>query len=279
MMEAKYIFIDVDGTLLTYKNELPESAVQAIHASQKKGNKVFPVTGRSKAEMYDDILAIGFDGYIGANGAYAEIAGKEIYHHSLSAEQEKRIVDWLKNRGLEFYLESNSGLYGSENFRERGKSTMISYGAYKGQKDLSDISVESVFPEMLFDQNLYRDDVNKISFILEDYQDYLDAKEEFADFAVNTWGGHNEEALFGDIALKNIKKSDAIAYILGFVGASSEDSYAFGDARVDNDMLLYCGTGIAMGNAGESTKAVADYITDDVDKDGLYKAFAHYDLI
>ena len=55
-MNRHYIFIDVDGTLVSYENELPESAVTAIKLAQKNGHKVYTVTGRSKAEMYEEIL-------------------------------------------------------------------------------------------------------------------------------------------------------------------------------------------------------------------------------
>ena len=44
-------------------------------------------------------------------------------------------------------------------------------------------------------------------------------------------------------------------------------------------MLDYCHMGIAMGNGGEEIKAMADDITDDVERDGLYKAFQKYGLI
>ena len=65
-MTAKWhVFIDVDGTLVDYNNHLPESAVQAIREARANGHKVYAVTGRSKAEMYDEILDIGLDGYIG----------------------------------------------------------------------------------------------------------------------------------------------------------------------------------------------------------------------
>ncbi len=41
----------------------------------------------------------------------------------------------------------------------------------------------------------------------------------------------------------------------------------------------YCGYGVAMGSGGDEIKAMADYVTDDVDEDGLYKAFVHLGLI
>ena len=55
-MTSKYIFLDVDGTLVSYESVLPQSAVEAIHQAQANGHKVFTVTGRSKAEMYKDCL-------------------------------------------------------------------------------------------------------------------------------------------------------------------------------------------------------------------------------
>lgn len=142
-MTSKYIFLDVDGTLVSYENILPDSAVEAIHQAQANGHKVFTVTGRSKAEMYKEILDIGFDGYVGGNGNYIEVDGEIIYHKHLTGEETRRIVDWLLERNLEFYLEANSGLYGSSGFRERGRQTVQDYVAYKGNRNPHDVSVES----------------------------------------------------------------------------------------------------------------------------------------
>ncbi|MER2062826.1 MAG: Cof-type HAD-IIB family hydrolase [Aerococcus urinaeequi] len=278
-MTSKYIFLDVDGTLVSYENVLPESAVEAIHQAQANGHKVFTVTGRSKAEMYKEILDIGFDGYVGGNGNYIELADEVIYHKHLTGEETRKIVDWLLDRNLEFYLESNSGLYGSKNFRERSPQTVQSYVAYKGKDNAQDASVESIFPEMFFDQDLYRDDINKISFVLESYQDYLAAKEAFKDYQVGTWGGRGEHALFGDVALANITKETAIQDLLANENVDPKDTFAFGDAKIDIPMFNICETGVAMGNGGGEIKAAADYITDAAEDDGLYNAFKHFGLI
>ena len=48
---------------------------------------------------------------------------------------------------------------------------------------------------------------------------------------------------------------------------------AFGDAAVDVEMLEYCGTGVAMGNGSPAVKEAAHLVTDDVEADGLAKAF------
>lgn len=275
---SKYIFLDVDGTLVTYENHLPESAVKAIKATQAKGHKVYTVTGRSKAEMYQEILDIGFDGYIGGNGNYIESDDEVLAHKTLTADDTQRIVDWLHERGLEFYLEANSGLYASEKFEERGHQTMYDYVAYKGQPDDS-MTVRKAFPEMLFGEELLRDDINKISFILNDYQDFLDAQEEFSDFKTGTWGGRGENALFGDIALAGINKQTAIKFLLEAKNVDVKDTFAFGDAKVDIPMFDICEVGVAMGSGGDEIKEVADYITTATEDDGLYNAFKHFNLI
>ncbi|VIS79739.1 HAD superfamily hydrolase [Streptococcus pneumoniae] len=68
----KIIFLDVDGTIVDYDNHIPDSAKIAIQQSRKNGHFVFLCTGRSKAEMPNEILDIGFDGIIGGNGSYIE---------------------------------------------------------------------------------------------------------------------------------------------------------------------------------------------------------------
>lgn len=73
---GKIIFIDVDGTLVDYSNNLPESAVTAIRKARRNGHKVYISTGRSKAEVYDNIWNIGLDGMIGGNGSYVEDHGQ-----------------------------------------------------------------------------------------------------------------------------------------------------------------------------------------------------------
>ena len=57
---------------------------------------------------------------IGGNGSYVEDHGHVVMHQMITPEQCRHIVDWLKERGLEFYLESNAGLFASAGFEEAG---------------------------------------------------------------------------------------------------------------------------------------------------------------
>ena len=106
------------------------------------------------------------DGMIGGNGSYVEDNGEVIMHQLITAEQCKHVVDWLHDRHLEFYLESNSGLYASENFEVVADPVIKVYCQRKGKENTDQLTVRDVFPEMIYGGELYRDDVNKISFIL-----------------------------------------------------------------------------------------------------------------
>ena len=131
-MTRKIIFLDVDGTLIDYDNHIPKSAVVAIRWAREKGHLVYVCTGRSKAEMSPEIWDIGFDGMIGGNGSYVEHEEQVVLHQLIPREVAKRLVDWLQERGLEFYLESNNGLFASRGFREAARPVLRTYVLGKG---------------------------------------------------------------------------------------------------------------------------------------------------
>lgn len=277
----KIIFLDVDGTLVDYHNRIPESAIRAIRQARENGHLVYVCTGRSRAEIQPELWELGLDGMIGGNGSYVEHQGQVIMHQLLSEEDSRAIVDWLHERGLEFYLESNNGLFASENFRERAREILRIYSMNKGKtaEEVANQEVEDVMHGMVFDGELYRDDLNKVSFVLDSYQDHLASKEAFPQLVANTWGGRGESALFGDLGVRDIDKAHAISVLLDHLGASQADSIAFGDAKIDISMLDYCAVGVAMGNGGAEILAMADMITDDVEEDGLYNAFERLGLL
>ena len=275
---GKILFIDVDGTLVTYENKLPESAAKAVKKARSNGHRVYICTGRSRAEIGDELWNIGLNGMIGGNGSYVESDGQVIMHQLITKQQCTDIVNFLQNRNLEFYLESNNGLFASENFAEGAKENVLSYMGRKG-KDISNLTVADVFPDLTYGGELYRDDVNKISYALKSYEDFRAVSEQFDYMQNGTWGGAGETALFGDLGVKDITKAHAIDTLLDYLGQTKADTIAFGDAKVDIPMLEYCGYGVAMGSGGDEIKAMADFVTDDVDKDGLYKAFEKLGLI
>lgn len=80
MAQSKIVFLDVDGTITDYENNVPQSAKDAIKAARANGHRVYMCTGRSKAENPPEIWEIGFDGMIGGNGCYVESEGEVVMH-------------------------------------------------------------------------------------------------------------------------------------------------------------------------------------------------------
>jgi hydroxymethylpyrimidine pyrophosphatase-like HAD family hydrolase len=54
---------------------------------------------------------------------------------------------------------------------------------------------------------------------------------------------------------------------------------AFGDAENDAPMLEFAGIGVAMGNATDALKAMADEVTLSNDEDGIAYTLHKYDLV
>ena len=64
-----------------------------------------------------------------------------------------------------------------------------------------------------------------------------------------------------------------------YFGFSREETMAIGDGGNDVEMLQHAGIGVAMGNARDEVKQVADYVTDSVDDNGVVNALKHYGLL
>ena len=82
-----------------------------------------------------------------------------------------------------------------------------------------------------------------------------------------------------DLIAKGGGKSSAILRLLDKMGILPEETIAFGDGENDMGMLELAGIGVAMGNAEEQVRKIADYVTSDIDEDGLEKALKHFQVV
>jgi hydroxymethylpyrimidine pyrophosphatase-like HAD family hydrolase len=165
----------------------------------------------------------------------------------------------------------------SENFDEVVTPVMALYSARNGQP--APATASAGFHGMVFGADLYRDDVNKLSYVLSSYDDHLAARAAFPDLQHGTWGGRGAEALFGDIGPSGITKAHAVDALLEHLRADRADTIAFGDATVDIPMFDACAVGVAMGNASDDLKAIATLVTDDVEDHGLARALTELGLV
>lgn len=283
-MNKKIIFFDVDGTLVDVRparEYIPESTIKAVQETRKQGNLCFLCTGRSKAEIYSHILDVGFDGIIGAGGGFVEIGDKMLYHKKVAKESINHIVDFFETHGFDYYIESNGGLYASKHLVKRLER--ISYGDLENDPEARRKKAETpshFIPSLKEGYDLHRDDVNKICFLEKEGFPFEKIKAEFENefnvihCTVPSFGDDS-----GELSVPGVNKASAIEALIRHLNIPKENTYAYGDGLNDIDMLEYCQYGIAVGNAKQGLKDVADEVIGDIADDSIYDSMKKHGLI
>lgn len=279
-MKRKVIFLDVDGTLVNDNGIIPKSAKIAVKEARENGHYIFLCTGRSKAELFEHIMEIGFDGVIAAAGGYIEHNNKVVMHKKVKNEDVKHLVTYFDENNINYYLESNGGLFASKNCKNQLRE--IIFGDPNLDSKVREELEEGMNPFiecLIEDEDLIRDDINKISFLGSETPIEVIKKEFASKFNVisSTVPIFGENS--GELSLPGIHKALAIEILLNHLNLSREDTLAYGDGINDIEMLEFVKVGIAMGNAKEELKKIANDITDTHDEDGIYNSFKKYALI
>ncbi len=278
----KIIFMDIDGTLTAQDGLVPESAKKAIIRTRELGNEVILSTGRSLAEITDDILNIGFDGIIGAGGSYIEYNGQVIKHMKMTYDEAIRISTYLDDREIGYYMESNQGLFASKYCVSKIKEA--SQKLFEDQPELF-INKDNPEPNWFIDilnesrdKKIPYDDINKISFISTEFP-FEKVKKEFEkDFEIYHATVFEFGPQSGEIGLKNIDKKIAIHELFEHIEGDFK-TFAYGDGLNDITMFETVDHAVAMENAYDELKAVSDEQTSIAEEDGIYLSFKKNALI
>lgn len=278
-MNKSIVFLDVDGTLVNDNGVVPESAELAIKQARKNGNLIFLSTGRSKAELFDHIMDIGFDGIIAAAGGYIELNNKMLVHKKFEVEDVREIVEYFDEKEIDFYLEANGGLFASKNCKEHLINILFDENKTEKEREELEKGMKPFIECLIVGSDLYRNDINKISFLgsetnIEEIVRKFSSKFNIIPSTVPAFGDNS-----GEVSLKGIHKANAIEFLLNHLNISNENTYAYGDGMNDKEMLEFVNIGVAMGNAKEALKSIADDITDTHDNNGIYNSFKKYGLI
>ncbi|HEX6887183.1 MAG TPA: Cof-type HAD-IIB family hydrolase [Candidatus Nanopelagicales bacterium] len=278
-MTRKAIFLDIDGTLANHRGVVPDSAREAVRRARANGHLVFVCTGRSLAELWDHILAVGFDGVIAAAGGYVEHDGQVLSHVSVPVQQVRRVVEYFDAHGVQYFLEANSGLYGSAGLKERLHE--LAFAGVTDETLLAELErgIGPFIDSVIVDGDPVRYDINKISFLDSPVPlDEVDAV--FGDAftvipaTVPVFGPNS-----GELAIPGVHKADAIALLLDHLGIDLADTMAYGDGHNDLEMLKHVAVGVAMADAVPELLAVADEVTASADDDGLLASFTAHGLV
>lgn len=259
-LNIKAVFLDIDGTLISFKtNKIPESTRNAIQSLRKKGIKVIVATGRSINSL-DHIRHITFDGFITFNGSYCiTTEGKVMYKTYIDSSDVKSLVNYSQNFPLSYSL-----MY--EDKVEINDATPEVVGMYA--------HINLPVPPTHNEDNIDTDHVLQANI-------FLDQKEEknFMEHIMPNSTASRWSPLFADVNHGEINKSTGIKQFCDYFGIDVSETMAFGDGGNDIEMLKFTQIGIAMGNANDGVKEIADYVTEDVDNHGIESALIHFGIL
>ncbi|WP_455144978.1 Cof-type HAD-IIB family hydrolase [Brachyspira pilosicoli] len=257
----KAAFFDVDGTLVSFNtHKISELSKKAILTLKQKNIKVFVATGRALYQI-DNLDNIEFDGYITFNGSACYIDKKEIYKITLNKNDIKNLCSYLKNNNLPCSIMTSKDVYTNTH-----KTIEMFYKMVNVNVNVVDNFLEYVQSNI--------DDIFQINI----FSDKETEKEIMNNVLINS-SSSRWHPIFFDVNIKNIGKHVGIDKVIEHYGIKLEETIAFGDGENDISMIKHAHIGVAMGNADTRVKEIANYITDDVDNDGVYKALKYYSLI
>jgi Cof subfamily protein (haloacid dehalogenase superfamily) len=260
---------------------VPLSAMTACREARKQGHLLYLCSGRPRSIISATIRAIGFDGVISSNGAHIEIGNRVVFDAVMLEGTVKRIAAYLYERQCGFSFEKNDAILSNRYFLNHWKSLRRHFaGAPQADmiEDLISRIADHLLPEHP-DAYSYAG-VNKIVFVGNNDISFADLRKTFAGtcelfHASIPFSGKEG----GEIGPLGIHKGSAVKRIAEHHAATLADTIAFGDSDNDRAMIQCAGVGIAMGNADEDLKAIADDITSAIDDDGIFKGFKKYGLI
>lgn len=272
-MEKKAVFLDIDGTMVDYGGVIPPSTTEALDRAKARGHKLVICTGRSRFQLDEKLLSLGFSGIVGAAGAFVDVDGAEIYHTYIDKAHRKSSFDYLEEHGFTYCYQADDGVYLNAHSRDGMIARYRSMGIPEegisyllGQMHVSDEPWRHEKNEKI----IYHNAPFSVAKVNEDLAPYFDT----VAISIN---GMGDDA--GEIGIGGINKATGMELYLMHVGIAREDSIALGDGPNDLQMMEYAGIGVAMGNALDDVKQRADLMTKPIGEDGLYLAFEQLGLI
>lgn len=263
-MDKAVLFFDIDGTLLSEKTgHIPESAVQALYRAQQMGHMLFVNTGRTRCSVPEEIRKYPFDGFLCGCGTGIYCHGRELFVSSLPRERGRQLIAMAETCGIGAVAEGPEDVYFPEkrsrfeslermrqNFRVRGMgmSCTLESGDFVYDKLFAYTDEQSSMKRFM-------------NFIREDME------------AMDRGGGAWE------VIQKKYSKATACRFILDRFGFTLDQAYVFGDSSNDQAMFEFADHTVAMGHHDPVLDPHTEYVTAEVEQDGIALALEHYGLI
>ncbi len=288
-MSKKIVFYDADGTVLN-KGALSPRVLRALE--ELRQNDVITVlsTGRSLPSIrYSDLSKLDISNAITAAGGAVFINNALVSHDCIQPQHLKELLNYMDQYHLVYNLECNDSLYcpkgSKESFLNGFYNEHMVFNSDKEKQEAIErrerwdlqvkecddlLSLEVNKLHWFENQTLYPKGFNPIDYtkVMSDLsQDY-----NVVPLTFSRMGG-------GEINEKGITKEKGMKILIDHYSIAEKDVYAIGDGLNDLQMLNYATHSIAMGNAEQEVKDIAEYICVDVEHDGFIDAMKHYGLL
>ena len=260
--DVKLVIADIDGTLVNFNKQMMPLTKKMLEELHKQGVLLGIASGRpcgdhlsKRAEDWG--FDFQFDVLIGMNGGQMRDFVNDRYteYYPLKKEYIKEIIEFMNPTGI------NSYVY-------RGDSTLV---RWSDERMLSS-SYRNKEPMIVAknDEEMWEKDNNKLLFRCKD--------EKEVEYGMSVASQHPSEhyqffktaPIMFEFQDPRVNKGVALKAFCEMNNIPLESVVAFGDAQNDDHMLEVAGLGDCMLNGGNSTKAVADIITEyDCEHDGI----------
>lgn len=267
-MNKKILILDIDGTLTNSKKEITPKTLEALLKVQEAGHTIMIASGRPThgVKWVSDALQLErFGGYeLCFNGArITNVKTKEIVYQQVFPKE--YIIPLY-----EYALSHDMGLVTYEGESVIAGTRIDEHMEFEAKLNHMQLKKVDNFPE-------YVDfDVNKCLFTAG-----VDAAPSLEKELASMYDGklsiYRSEPFFIEAMPLGVDKAASLERLFSIVGIDKKDTIACGDGFNDMSMIQYAGVGVAMANAQDTVKEVADVITKKTnDEDGLLEIIEKY---
>jgi Cof subfamily protein (haloacid dehalogenase superfamily) len=255
----KLIAVDMDGTLLRRDKTISEKTKKAISLAKSKGVKIVLATGRPPAGVKNYLKELDIldtkDYVIAFNGAAIQNthSGELLLSTSLSMSDLSYLYSLSKKLEVNIHAFSSEGLITPKMSKYTGVESTIN------NIPAQIVDFDSLDPSTRLIKIMMVDEASKLDSAVRNLPQ--DIYEKYTVVRSCPY--------FLEFLDKSSNKGEAVKALASHLDISIEDVICIGDAGNDYHMIKYAGLGVAMGNAFEEVKAIADYITRTNEEDGV----------
>lgn len=270
----KMVGVDLDGTLLNTQKQITEYTKEIVKKAEEQGCIVLASTGRPLSAVPQSILdVVGTKYVVTINGAviYDMMKKEVIYDNLLPVELAVKALDIFADYDALVEVFIGDDGYTDAKALEHVEDYVITPPMVKYMKE-SRIPTENV-KETLLRMN---QPIGKAHAIFRDPSQRPEVMERLKkELDVDLTSSSPRDL---DVNKKGTNKGLGLVRLGELLGIQREEIMACGDSFNDFEMLEEVGLGVAMANAEESLKKIADYITETNDNDGVAKAIERFVL-